>query len=152
MEYLNQAGIDASGADLPLPQLQEAHCRLKHSAGKFLYGNATQMRLPMQPDASAIVVLDSLRYFDDPGQLGEQRAEYLLIKDNGTKSWVARSREPQDQVRFYSPRDLMDCFPGYGPLEIHATRFLFRVPHPGKAVLALFDYMPSYTAVLRRRT
>jgi hypothetical protein len=151
VERLNAAGVDAYGADLPLPEVQEFHGHLEHSGGKFLYGNATQMRFPIQPNRSAIVVLDSLRHFDGPGILGEQGAEYVLIKENGAKGWVARSRQPEDQVRFYSPADLLEAFPGYEALEIHATRYLFRLRKPGPLALAWFNYMPSFTLVLRRR-
>lgn len=152
VERLNELGFDARGVDFPLPQLQEFHSGLTHSAGKFLYGDATQMQFSMQPEASAIVALDLLRHLEDPGALGRQGAEYLLVKERGAKSWVARNRSPEEQVRHYSPGDLLDCFPAYDAWEIHATRFLLRVGHPGRACLRLFDHMPSYTAVLKRRS
>ena len=151
VERLNAAGVDAYGADLPFPQIQESHLQLKRSAGKFLYGDATQTRFPVRRDASAIVVLDSLRHFDGPGILGEQAAEYMIIKENGSKSRIARSRRPEDQVRFYSPADLLSALPAYGAHEIHATRYVLRIARPGPTTLAWFDYMPSYTIVLRRR-
>lgn len=150
VELLNASGIDALGVDFPFPALQQHHQTLQHARGKFLYGDATRMELPLQPERSALVVLDSLRHFDDPGRLPQQRAEFVVIKENGSRSRVARSRQPGDQVRFYSPRDLVRAFPRYEPWELHAPRYLFRVRRPGGFALGLFDRLPTYTLVLRR--
>jgi hypothetical protein len=151
VERLNAAGLDAYGVDLPLPELEQYHARLQHSAGKFYYGDATKIRLPVRRQNSAILVLDSLRYFDGLGILEEHGAQYLIIKENGSHSRTAHHRRPEDQVRFYSPADLLMALPAYEAHEIHATRYVFRISKPGPIVLKCFDHLPSYTFVLLRR-
>jgi hypothetical protein len=150
VELLNASGVDALGVDFPFPAVQQHHQTLQQSRGKFLYGDATRMDLPIQGARSALVILDSLRHFDDPGLLPKQRAEFVVIKENGSRSTVARSRQAGDQVRFYSPRDLAQAFPEHTPWELHAPRYLFRIRRPGSFAMHLFDRLPTYTLVLRR--
>jgi SAM-dependent methyltransferase len=151
VEELNGSGIDAYGVDLPVARLQEFHASLKHSAGNFLYGDAATMTFSIPADDSAITILDSLRYFDVVQPLTRQDAQYIIAKETGSRSYIVGQRKPEDQVRFYSPLDLLETFDRYVPWEIHASRYLFHIDKPGATTLRLFDRLPNYTLVLKRR-
>jgi hypothetical protein len=151
VEDLNEHGIVAHGRDLPIPELQAFHPTLEHSAMSFTYGDVSELKLPIPSQRSAVTVLDSLRQFDESAPLTRLRPEFWIIKETGTRSYIVKQRTPEDQVRFYSPQDLLEIFDGYVAHEIYAPRFSFRVRSPGSRMLRFFNHFPTYTLVLKRK-
>lgn len=148
VEYLHQQGISSWGADFDLPELRSAHGGLSCS-GHFFYGDVADLKIPVPAEGSAIILLDTLRYIEEPRRIEGLGAESLIIKE--VSPVMRRGRKNQNDAALYSPAGLARLFPSYRMEKIYASRFLFSVSRPGSAMLSAFALMPSYTAVLVRR-
>ena len=148
VEYLHAQGISSWGADFDLPQLREAHGGLSCS-GNFFYGDAVDLKIPVPAERSAVVLLDTLRYMEEPEKIGGLGAESIIVKE--VTPMMRAWRKDQHDAQLYAPAGLVRLFPGYRMERIYASRFLFSVSRPGSVTLAAFGLMPSYTAVMVRR-
>jgi hypothetical protein len=148
VEYLHRQGISSWGADFDLPQLRAAHGGLSCS-GNFFYGDAVDLKIPVPAEGSTIILLDTLRYVEEPERLGGLGAESLIIKEVTPmmRSW----RKDENGTELYAPARLARLFPTYRMQRIYASRFLFSISRPSSATLTAFGLMPTYTAVMVRR-
>jgi hypothetical protein len=147
---LNLEGVDSWGVDFDIPELKQQHSSLAFS-NKFLYGDATELNLPICKTGSALLVIDTLRHIEFPIAFGKLGAEYILIKEvsAGVIGRYLRRNEKRD-YHLYSPAELLRVFPGYRIESIHSTRFIFTIRKPSRLALACMNQLPTYTAVLRR--
>jgi hypothetical protein len=150
VEYLRQEGISSWGADFDLPQLRAAHASLP-SAHNFFYGDATELKIPIPAQNSAVILLDTLRYFPEPMKLGALNPQYLIIKEVSGNPVMRHKRRGQNDVALYTPARLTRLFPAYRLERLYASRFLFSVSRPNPLTLAVLSLLPTYTAVLARR-
>jgi hypothetical protein len=150
VEHLNQNGISGWGVDFDLPQLRQAHATLSCSHN-FYYGDMAELNIPIPPEGSAIILLDSLRYTDQPQKLGRMGAQHLIIKEVSGNPIMRRSRKHENDIALYTPAGLAALFPAYRLDRLYGSRFLFSVSRPSAPTLAILSWLPSYTAVLTRR-
>jgi hypothetical protein len=148
VEYLHREGISSWGADFDLPQLRAAHGSLSCSQ-HFFYRDVAELKIPVPPQGSAIVLLDTLRYIAEPQRLEGLGAENLIIKE--VSPIMRHWRRHENDTQLYSPASLARLFPAYRLERIYASRFLFSVSRPSRPTLAALCLMPTYTAVLVRR-
>jgi SAM-dependent methyltransferase len=150
VEHLNREGISSWGVDFDLPQLRAAHASLscRHN---FFYGDATELNIPIPAQGSTIILLDTLRYMEEPQKLGRLGAENLIVKEISGNPIMRHWRKGQNDAALYTPAKLARLFPAYCLERIYASRFLFSISRPSPPTLATLSLMPSYTAVLVRR-
>jgi hypothetical protein len=150
VEYLDQQGISSWGVDFDLPELRAAHARL--SCGpRFFYGDVAKLNISIPTQGSVLILLDTLRYVEEPERLGRLGAQYLIVKEIPGNPVMRRWRNGENDAALYTPAKLASLFPAYRMERIYASRFLFSVSRPGTPALATFGWMPTYTAVLARR-
>ncbi len=150
VEHLHQEGISSWGVDFDLPQLREAHARLSCSHN-FFYGDAAELNLSIPTQGSTIILLDTLRYIEDPQKLGRLGAQHLIIKEVSGNPIMRHSRKNEKDGALYTPARLARLFPAYRLERLYGSRFLFSVSRPSPATLAILGWMPTYTALLARR-
>lgn len=150
VELLNQTGIDAWGADFDFARLRAAHALLK-SKEKFLYGDVSELPVVDIPrHASAVILLDTLRYVTMPARIAELGAEFIIVKEVASGPWAQRVRKKQFQLKLYSPADCRGLFPGYRVRTLFGPRFAFALRHPMEIALRAANLMPTYVMVLQR--
>jgi hypothetical protein len=150
VEHLHREGISSWGVDFDLPQLREAHAGLSCSHN-FFYGDVAELNLSIPRQGSAIVLLDTLRYVEDPQKLGRLGAQHLIIKEVSANPVMRHLRKDENDGTLYTPARLARLFPGYRLERLYGSRFLFSVSRPSSATLAVLSGMPTYTALLARR-
>ena len=150
VEHLHQNGISSWGVDFDLPQLREAHAGLSCSHN-FFYGDAAELNLSIPAQGSTIILLDTLRYMEDPQKLGRMGAQHFIIKEVSGNPIMRRWRKNQNDAALYTPAKLARLFPAYRLDRLYSSRFLFSVSRPAPPTLAMLSWMPSYTALLARR-
>ena len=150
VEHLHQNGISSWGVDFDLPQLREAHAGLSCSHN-FFYGDAAELNLSIPAQGSTIILLDTLRYMEDPQKLGRMGAQHFIIKEVSGNPIMRRRRKNQNDAALYTPAKLARLFPAYRLDRLYGSRFLFSVSRPSAPTLAILSWMPSYTALLVRR-
>ena len=150
VEHLHQNGISSWGVDFDLPQLREAHAGLSCSHN-FFYGDAAELNLSIPAQGSTIILLDTLRYMEDPQKLGRMGAQHFIIKEVSGNPIMRRWRKNQNDAALYTPAKLARLFPAYRLDRLYGSRFLFSVSRPSAPTLAILSWMPSYTALLVRR-
>ena len=150
VEHLHQNGISSWGVDFDLPQLREAHAGLSCSHN-FFYGDVAELNLSIPAQGSTIILLDTLRYMEDPQKLGRMGAQHFIIKEVSGNPIMRRWRKNQNDAALYTPAKLARLFPAYRLDRLYGSRFLFSVSRPSAPTLAILSWMPSYTALLVRR-
>ena len=150
VEHLHQEGISSWGVDFDLPQLREAHASLSCSHN-FFYGDAAELNISIPTQGSAIILLDTLRYVEDPQKLGRLGAQHIIIKEVSGNPIMRQRRRNENDGALYTPAELARLFPTYRLERLYGSRFLFSVSQPSAPTLAILSWMPSYTAVLTRR-
>jgi hypothetical protein len=152
VEHLHQQGISSWGVDFDLPQLREAHAGLSCSHN-FFYGNAAELNISIPTEGSTIILLDTLRYIEDPQRLGRLGAQHLIIKEVSGNPFMRhlRKNENENDAALYTPATLARLFPAYRLERLYGSRFLFSVSRPSPPTLAILSWMPTYTALLARR-
>ena len=150
VEHLHQEGISSWGVDFDLPQLREAHASLS-CRGNFFYGDAAELNISIPAQGSTIILLDTLRYMQDPQKLERLGAQHFIIKEVSGNPIMRHSRKDQNDAALYTPAKLARLFPAYRLDRLYGSRFLFSASRPGPATLAILSWMPSYTALLVRR-
>ncbi|MCU1252407.1 MAG: hypothetical protein JWQ49_5436 [Edaphobacter sp.] len=149
VEYLHQQGVSSWGVDFDLPQLREAHAGLSCSQN-FFYGDVAELNISIPTQGSAIILLDTLRYVEDPQKLGRLGAQHLIIKEVSPNPVIRHLRRNENDGTLYTPARLARLFPGYSLERLYGSRFLFSVSRPSSATLAVLSWMPTYTALLTR--
>jgi 2-polyprenyl-3-methyl-5-hydroxy-6-metoxy-1,4-benzoquinol methylase len=150
VDHLHRQGISSWGLDFDLPQLREAHAGLSCSQN-FFYGDAAELNLSIPTQGSAIILLDTLRYVEDPQKLGRLGAQHLIIKEVSPNPVMRHLRRNENDGTLYTPARLARLFPAYRLERLYGSRFLFSVSRPSPATLAILSWMPTYTALLARR-
>lgn len=156
VEMANSCGIDAWGLDFDIGYLRDFHSQLKHSSSKFLYGSVADKAMISRIRAlgiNTLVILDVLRYFDNPIFLNELDADLIAIKDNSSSFISKFIRNNGFNLRSYSPADWLLLFAGYQAIRIYSSKFLIRINNPGGLVLSLLNlFSPTYTLILKKIT
>ena len=150
VEHLHQEGISSWGVDFDLPQLRAAHTSLSCSHN-FFYGDAAELNIPIPAQGSTIILLDTLRYMEEPQKLGRLGAQHLIIKEVSGNPIMRRWRMNQNDAALYTPAKLARLFAAYRLERLYGSRFHFSVSRPSPTTLAILSWMPSYTALLTRR-
>jgi len=150
VEHLHQNGISSWGVDFDLPQLREAHASLSCSQN-FFYGDAAELNICIPTQGSTIILLDTLRYVEEPQKLGRLGAQHLIIKEVSGNPVMRHWRKNENDGALYTPAGLARLFPAYRLERLYASRFLFSVSRPSAPMLAILGWMPTYTALLARR-
>jgi hypothetical protein len=145
VETLNEKGVNCYGVDLDIASLRADHALLQ-SAGNFYYGDA-DCPVPIPAMASAVIYLDTLRYIEKPTP---PATEFILVKDVCSGLWARYLRRNQQDLRHYSPQDLLKAFPGYHLELLYGPRERFEVRRPGLLMRMVLNQLPTYTAVLQR--
>ncbi len=150
VEHLHQQGISSWGVDFDLPQLRAAHAGLTCSHN-FFYGDAAELNIAIPTEGSTIILLDTLRYMEEPQKLGRLGAQHLIIKEVSGNPIMRHWRKNQNDAALYTPAKLARLFAAYRLERLYSSRFLFSVSRPSAPTLAILSWMPSYTALLARR-
>lgn len=150
VEHLHRNGVSSWGIDFDLPQLREAHAGLACSQN-FFYGDVAELNISIPPENSTIILLDTLRYMDDPQKLGRIGAQHLIIKEVSANPIMRHYQKNENDAPLYTPASLARLFPAYLLDRLYSSRFLFSVSRPAPLTLALLSWMPTYTALLTRR-
>ena len=155
VELCNTHGINAFGVDFPIDNLREFHDLLKYSKGKFVYGCVDDkdfIEKIANYKFSAIVILDSLRFFEKPENLNRLGTELLIIKEVSNNFYIVKRRKSEFDIRLYSPSECLKIFPEYYVFRIYSSRFLIRIDNPNLLYLNAINLLfPSYTIILRRK-
>lgn len=157
VELCNMVGIEAYGLDLPIPELQRFHDRLRYSQGKIVYCSLNRDSLPEQlmvQEWDVVVILDTLRYIESYASLTYLKPRYWLIKEVTNNIYMRyRRRHNNLVVKLWSPGDLLELFKGYTLHVIYGTRFAFKATNPSRLSIFLYNaILPAYTAILTRNS
>ena len=100
--------------DFDLPRLREAHASLSCSQN-FFYGDAAELNLSIPAQGSTIILLDTLRYMEDPQKLGRMGAQHFIIKEVSGNPIMRhlRKNENENDAALYTPATLARLFPAY---------------------------------------
>jgi hypothetical protein len=150
VERLHRKGISSWGVDLDLPQLRAAHASLTCSHN-FIYGDAAELDIPIPTQRSTIILLDTLRYIEEPQRLGRLGAQHLIIKEVSGNPIMRHLRKNENDAALYTPAELARLFAAYRLERLYGSRFLFSVSRPSLSTLSMLSWMPSYTALLAHR-
>jgi hypothetical protein len=150
VDHLHRQGISSWGVDFDLPQLREAHAGLSCSHN-FFYGDVAELNISIPTQGSTIILLDTLRYVEDPQKLGRLGAQHLIIKEVSANPVMPHLRKDENDGTLYTPARLARLFPAYRLERLYGSRFLFSVSRPSPPTLAILSWMPTYTALLGRR-
>lgn len=150
VEHLHREGVSSWGVDFDLPHLREAHAGLSCSRN-FFYGDAAELNISIPTQGSAIILLDTLRYIDEPQKLGRLGAQHIIIKEVSGNPIMRHLRKSERDGTLYTPARLARLFPAYRLERLYGSRFLFSVSRPSPPTLSMLSWMPTYTALLARR-
>jgi SAM-dependent methyltransferase len=153
VDICNEYGLDAYGVDFPLPSIIDFHATLKHAKNKFIYGSIEdEDTIDTLADKrfDAVVILDSLRYFENAVLLNKISPRFFIIKEICDNNHTRQRRQKGEfDVRLYSPLSCSHLFPDYRIESIYASKHVASIPNPSNWMLSAYNVIfPTYTLVL----